>query len=88
MTRPYFNWKEAIAESAAYKMLVSGYSISDTPAVREAINDTLDEFEKSGKLSRKQTDLLSQDKLVKMVRIEMRQRLSHPAERSQYYPKY
>ena len=41
--------------------------VRDLPAIRTALNDTMDSFERDGVLSRSQSDRWSQDRMVRAV---------------------
>jgi hypothetical protein len=67
--------KRMTADMIAGQVALMDYRfINDKPLIRQNLNDTMDSMERDGQITRKQSDMLSQDRLVKLVQKKMRER--------------
>ena len=60
--------KQEVIQRSIDGMLMSGYKANDTTAMRMISNDVMDAIEKEGRATRKQTNMLSQDVLIKEIK--------------------
>jgi len=67
-------YRDQVVEDTIRGMLSAGYSHDDVSAIRTISNDTMDMLEKDGSITRKQSDRISQDKLVKEVKAKVKKR--------------
>jgi len=69
-----FKLKEMLIEQGSYPFLKGQYSETDMPAMRMVTNDLMDSYEKMGWVSRKQTNRISQDALIKGIKQKIKRR--------------
>lgn len=67
-------YRDQIVEDTIRGMLSAGYDHDDLPAIRMISNDTMDYMEKEGVITRKQSDRISQKRLVKEVKAKVKKR--------------